>query len=378
MTPYTQGLAFITPVIGTPPISAPRPTALAKASVFSWTTALMTLSVSMFALLALGGRRPSDASDLGDSDGDHGSFMSDEDDFIELSSFSSDLLEREFTTQVTAFAAQDDLAAMRQRAAKLRQELDNAIAAEDYAKAAVSRDEIRALRSRDPAEVATVLNKELQASVKAERYVDAARFRDDLRIVRRLLPKFNLAGLWKGFYPNHGDVTVRLRYDDTEIYATKVEGGGHVPVGEVTFSADVSDSDDKNAFDVTFDSSFDAIDDSDDFTVKCYSTEGEEVEQFRGAGRVARSGFRDANFVPGRLFILGDDAISFIWLPLGTVVVFTRVKEGDEDGHDKPSPPEDLIAKYPEGAVANQTVSIADSLDDIIKQAGNKGIFKRD
>ena len=32
-----------------------------------------------------------------------------------------------------------------------------------------------------------------------------------------------------GFYPNHGDVTVRLRYRNDKIYATKVEGGGHVP-----------------------------------------------------------------------------------------------------------------------------------------------------
>jgi hypothetical protein len=207
--------------------------------------------------------------------------------------------------------------------------------------------------------------------------VDAARCRDDLRIVRRLLPKFNLAGLWKGFYPNHGDVTVRLRYDDTEIYATKVEGGGHVPVGEVTFCADVSDSGEKTIFEAV-DASME-VDDKDDFTVKCYSTEGDEVEQFRGAGRVARSGFRDANYVPGRLFILGDDAISFIWLPLGTVVVFTRVKEGDEDRQDTPSPSDEMmVAPYAKVAIENPVVSIGDSLDDIIKQAGNNGIFNTD
>jgi hypothetical protein len=142
-----------------------------------------------------------------------------------------------------------------------------------------------------------------------------------------------------------------------------------VPVGEVTFCADVSDESERTDFDL-IDTGSEA-DDRDDFTVKCYSTEGEEVEQFRGAGRVARSGFRDANFVPGRLFILGDDAISFIWLPLGTVVVFTRVKEVHEDGDDTP------VTPYHKVAIENPTnpVVSVDSLDDLIKQAGNKGIF---
>jgi hypothetical protein len=264
---------------------------------------------------------------------------------------------------------------MPQRAAKLTQEMDRAADDEDYAKAAAIRDEVLALQSRDPGEVAIVLNKELQANVKAERYLDASQCYDDLRIVRRLLPKFNLQGLWKGFYPNHGNVTVRLRYDNTQIFATKVEGGGHVPVGEVTFCADVSDGDEEDEFDA-IDDAF-AVEDKDEFTVKCYSTEGEEVEQFRGAGRVARSGFRDANYVPGRLFILGDDAISFIWLPLGTVVVFTRVKEGNEDdGDDPPSPDGGMsVTPYHQVAFDSPAVSLEEELDDILKKAGNNGIF---
>ena len=178
-----------------------------------------------------------------------------------------------------------------------------------------------------------------------------------------------------GFYPNHGDVTVRLRYRNDKIYATKVEGGGHVPVGEVTFCADVSDKREKTAFDMI---GFE-VDDDDDFTVEVNSNGGTEVEQFRGAGRVARSGFRDANFVPGRLFILNDNSISFIWLPLGTVVVFTRQKERNhDDGDDTPDLSEqfNVTTEYPQVAIASSLVSIGDALDDIIKQAGNTGIFR--
>jgi hypothetical protein len=313
--------------------------------------------------------------------------------FLDLSSSSCELLEREFATPVTAFAPPDDLAAMRKRVAELRQELDNAVDVEDYQKAIVLRDEIRALRSRDPAEVALVLNKEIQASVKAERHTDAERCRNDLQRVRRLLPKFNLEGLWKGFYPNHGDVTVRLQYDDTEILATKVEGGGHVPVGEVTFRADVADAEarrtpnlEEDAFDETLDDlnlddGFEVDDtaNSDDFTVQCLSTDGKDVEQYKGMGRVARSGFRDANFVPGRLFILGDDAISFIWLPLGTVVVFKRVSEWNPFDPKTPSPsPDEIVTPDTDESLMDQTVSIAAALDNILKGAGKNGIFDKD
>jgi hypothetical protein len=285
-------------------------------------------------------------------------------------------LAREFSHPVTAFAHHDELPEVRRRMARLRQEMDVAVKMDNDTEAAALRAKIRALRSRDPAEAAIVLGKEMQAAIKDERYSDAGTCCDDLRSVRRLLPKFNLAGLWKGFYPNHGDVTVRLRYRNDKIYATKVEGGGHVPVGEVTFCADVSDSSEKKAFDMI---GFEVGDD-DDFTVEC-TTNGTEVEQFRAAGRVARSGFRDANFVPGRLFILNDNSISFIWLPLGTVVVFTRQKERNhDDGDDTPDPNEqfNVTTEYPQVAIESSLVSIGDALDDIIKQAGNSGIFTKD
>lgn len=58
--------------------------------------------------------------------------------------------------------------------------------------------------------------------------------------------------------------------------------------------------------------------------------EPREVEQFHGEGRIAARGFRHPHFVPGQLFLMDDDVIGFLWLPIGTFVVFSRVPEDEE------------------------------------------------
>ena len=58
--------------------------------------------------------------------------------------------------------------------------------------------------------------------------------------------------------------------------------------------------------------------------------EPREVEQFRGEGRIAARGFRHSHYVPGHLFLMDDDVIGFLWLPIGTFVVFSRVPEDGE------------------------------------------------
>ena len=44
----------------------------------------------------------------------------------------------------------------------------------------------------------------------------------------------------------------------------------------------------------------------------------------------AARGFRHPHFVPGQLFLMDDDVVGFLWLPIGTFVVFSRVPEEDE------------------------------------------------
>ena len=146
---------------------------------------------------------------------------------------------------------------------------------------------------------------------------------------RRFLPQYQLAGLWKGNYPNHGDELVRLHYDGDQLYATKMTGDAHVPAGEVTFRADLTMPYDEaqasapsgEEVDVRVEVISLAADDS---------HQQREVDRFKGEGRIAARGFQHAHFVPGQLFLLDADVIGFLWQPLGTFVVFSR--ETDHDG----------------------------------------------
>ena len=62
--------------------------------------------------------------------------------------------------------------------------------------------------------------------------------------------------------------------------------------------------------------------------------EPREVEQFKGEGRIAARGFRHPHYVAGQLFLMDDDVVGFLWLAIGTFVVFSRVPEEDEPDAD--------------------------------------------
>ena len=228
---------------------------------------------------------------------------------------------------------------MRGQRAKLQAQLLDAIADEDYATAAMLRDDLAELRQKDPAVMAMGLREEMAKHVRNERYGEAARCRDELLVLRRFLPQYQLAGLWKGNYPNHGDELVRLHYQGDTLYATKVTGDEHVPAGEVTFRADLTEPTEANDDWTTSPASRFSYGNDDQAVgvrveVLALSPDGKqeprEVEQFRGEGRVAARGFRHPHFVPGQLFLMDDDVVGFLWLPIGTFVVFSRVPEEDE------------------------------------------------
>ena len=67
----------------------------------------------------------------------------------------------------------------------------------------------------------------------------------------------------------------------TSVVAVKITGDEHVPAGEITWRAD--------------------------------------VETLAGEGQVAEREFHRPRFVPGRLEILGCDAIAFHWENVGSV-----------------------------------------------------------
>jgi hypothetical protein len=91
----------------------------------------------------------------------------------------------------------------------------------------------------------------------------------------------DLSGEWIGSYTGHYDEVVKITQTGEWAEAVKVTGDDHVPAGAVTWRANVR------------------------------TREGE--------GQVAEQEFRNPQFVPGRLTILGPDRIIFHWNKCGEV-----------------------------------------------------------
>eukprot|EP00965_Chrysotila_dentata_P179360 5923169-Pleurochrysis_carterae.AAC.1 len=104
-----------------------------------------------------------------------------------------------FEAKLKSFAPAAELPELRSQALRIEQQLEDAIEAEDFVQAAMLRDDLAELRSRDPAVLASALRRELDERVKQERYSEAARCRDQLLVLRRFQPQYQLAGLWKAF-----------------------------------------------------------------------------------------------------------------------------------------------------------------------------------
>ena len=262
-----------------------------------------------------------------------------------------------FAAALQTFAATDELPELRARARAAESELRAAVGGQDFAQAAALRDELTTIRLRDPVAVAASVRAELEVAVRKERYANAIELRDRLMVLRRFLPQFQLAGVWKGNYPNHGDELVRLHYDGDQLYATKMTGDAHVPAGEVTFRADLT---------MPYDEAQASAPSGEEVGVRVEvislaaddSHQQREVDRFKGEGRIAARGFQHAHFVPGQLFLLDADVIGFLWQPLGTFVVFSR--ETDHDGIELASTG-DIAAV---AAVAGEDASATAESDD--------------
>jgi len=239
-----------------------------------------------------------------------------------------------FEAKLKEFAPASDLPELRSRVAKLEQQLDNAVDGQDFVTAALLRDDLHELRSKDPAALADKLREDMAQRVREERYVEAADCRDQLLVLRRFQPQYQLAGLWKGNYPNHGEALVRLHYQGDTLLATKITGDEHVPAGEVTFRADLTTPFHEAMIHDTGNEDLVGV----RVEVVSLSSDGvsqqREVERFRGEGRIAARGFQHAHYVPGQLFLMDDNVVGFLWVPLGTFVVFSRVEENEDEQID--------------------------------------------
>jgi hypothetical protein len=106
--------------------------------------------------------------------------------------------EAPFETQLKHFAPVSDLPSIRNQMAKLESDLSDAVHDQDYTVAAMLRDDLAELQSKDPSFLASDLRGRLEALVGQESYTEAATMRDQLMVLRRFQPQYQLAGLWKG------------------------------------------------------------------------------------------------------------------------------------------------------------------------------------
>ena len=103
-----------------------------------------------------------------------------------------------FEKKLKDFAPASELPELRATMLELEEHLEMAVDEQDFATAAMLRDDLLELRARDPAHVAQTLRTELEKKVRQERYMEAAACRDKLLVLRRFQPQYQLAGLWKG------------------------------------------------------------------------------------------------------------------------------------------------------------------------------------
>jgi hypothetical protein len=236
--------------------------------------------------------------------------------------------EEAFEQRCKQFAPASELQGLRHQAILLQQQMDTAVDREDYVAAAMYRDDLREVQAKDPAEAARQMREQMERAVKRECYDDACMYRDFLRVLRRFMPQYQLAGLWKGTYPNHGEELVRVRYDGDTLYATKVTGDEHVPAGEVTFRAELATpckAEQRSSGEEMAGVRVEVVSLSSDG-----APQQREVERYHGEGCIAARGFQHAHYVPGQLFLMDEDVLGFLWAPLGTLVVFNRVPEDEE------------------------------------------------
>lgn len=267
-----------------------------------------------------------------------------------------------YDAQLASLISGAELAQMRDLVELSRRELEMAIARQDFGMAAEIRDRVRDMEATDPDVLAADLSRQLNSHVGREDYAAAGRVKYQLVRLRRFQPQYQLAGLWEGEYPNGEVEMIRIHYKGDQLYAVKQKGDAHVPKGKVTFQADLAKCISTSEYADEAEPSRDRAEERDTdaptatkeppkkptpknppkmeemvgkrVSVVEVLADGVErraaVERFTGEGCVAAKGYRDAHFVHGQLLLMDENALGFLWVPLGTMVTFKRAVEAEE------------------------------------------------
>ncbi|KAL3810824.1 hypothetical protein ACHAXA_007514 [Cyclostephanos tholiformis] len=206
---------------------------------------------------------------------------------------------------------------------------------------------LRDARSRDPEYVYGMASNAARIADGLGRTREYDMYVEEMRRTRRVLPQFNLEGLWVGKYGSHGFEMINVTYTGDRLVAYKVTGDRNIPRGEITFTADLSVRHDTKVDDVDVGSSSSSSSSSYAERRRSFPGSGEgdggaldpihlsegsakkwgtrRLSRFRGSGHVSEPGYKNRQFLEGQLVVIGGgEYFSFAWVPLEYQIFFGR------------------------------------------------------
>ncbi|KAL9185823.1 hypothetical protein ACHAXT_003600 [Thalassiosira profunda] len=213
----------------------------------------------------------------------------------------------------------DDYWALRDEIAQLERDLEAAadVGVSDGAVVAI-RGMLRRAQAKDPEHVYKVTSGAARGAERMGREEESRRYMEESLRAKKMLPQFNLEGLWVGKYGSHGFEMINVTYSGDQLIAYKVTGDKNIPRGEISFTADLS----PNLDEMPGQSSLAPIDLSES-SAKKWGTK--RLPRFPGQGHAAEPGFINHQFMEGQLVVIGGgDYFSFAWVPLEHQIFFGR------------------------------------------------------
>jgi hypothetical protein len=181
---------------------------------------------------------------------------------------------------------------------------------------------LRRKQAKDPEHVYRVTTAAARVAQRMGRLEEAERYKIESQRAKKMLPQFNLEGLWVGKYGSHGFEMINITYVGDELIAYKVTGDQNIPRGEVTFTADLSLSSYSSNFDGSESGELDPIILS-EASAKKWGTK--RLPRYPGRGHAAEPGYQNPQYLDGQLVVIGSgDYFSFAWIPLEHQIFFGR------------------------------------------------------
>ncbi|KAL3780323.1 hypothetical protein ACHAWO_010110 [Cyclotella atomus] len=171
---------------------------------------------------------------------------------------------------------------------------------------------LRRCQAKDAEHVYRVTSRAAEVAERMGRWEEADRFAEESARARRMLPQFNLEGLWVGKYGKHGFEMINVTYSGDQLIAYKVTGDQNIPRGHISFVVDLSPPG----------SYSDMMEDEQDGSFGSYCV---DLPRYPGRGQAAEPNYENPQYLEGQLVVIGPgDYFSFAWIPLEHQIFFGR------------------------------------------------------